>query len=110
VETSEVDLSKEKKPTKEYVIKWRSKINKLLKVVNVAVEIKLKEKFTNEEISMISEEWEDIMSDLLKKGPFIVKLAVTVITTGAIVAGFIFRVKRRIHANKGETGPPQDNQ
>lgn len=104
----------EKKEAKTYEIKWKSKIARAMKIINVGLDKLYEETFTGDEVSIISEEWEDVCTDVLKRGPLALKVGIAVIMTFAVIFSYAIRVHNKLKRKKdekstGETGPTPSN-
>lgn len=108
-EDSEIEVREEQK-TKMYDIKWKSKIARGLRLVNVALERIFHEQLKGEETQLLAEEWEDVLGDVLKQGPLLLKVGIAVFMTLAVVISYVSRIKTRLNReNSGETRPTQDD-
>jgi hypothetical protein len=101
--SGETELPRTKSP-KTFEIKWKAKLNKGLKAVNIVLERKFSDRLSDQEISMIAEEWEDVLSDVLKRGPLPVKIGISVLITFAIIFGYVERVRRKIARKNKDQG------
>lgn len=108
-EDSEIEVREEQK-TKMYDIKWKSKIARGLRLVNVALERIFHEQLKGEETQLLAEEWEDVLGDVLKQGPLLLKVGIAVFMTLAVAISYVSRIKTRLNReNTGEARPTQDD-
>lgn len=115
--TTTIDLNvPTAKERKVYDLKWKSRLARLMKHGNSLLKSKFDDSLTNDEINLISEDWEDVLNDVAKSGPLYLKVGLTVITSALIVYSFVHRVasKRKSKGgneveDKGETGPSRND-
>jgi hypothetical protein len=83
--TPDKNGKKEKKNDKVRPINWKNKFVRIMGLLDRFIEKRIGKKMDNESKQIIASEWDDVLQDLDVKPPMIVRIAIAVAVTIAVV-------------------------